>query len=79
MGEVKLEIRLYVPNSKVVMFTENTQKKKTMAMCPISSNISTSTEKLAAWLVDEMRKYPVKHGKIHCSGEQFERHRDAKG
>ncbi|XP_055612524.1 uncharacterized protein LOC129759133 [Uranotaenia lowii] len=32
-------------------------------MRPISSNICTPTEKMAAWLVEEMRKYPVKHGK----------------
>lgn len=32
-------------------------------MRPISSNIRTPTEKMAAWLVDEMKKYPVTHGK----------------
>ncbi|XP_062539053.1 uncharacterized protein LOC134207348 [Armigeres subalbatus] len=31
-------------------------------MRPISSNICTPTEKMAAWLIDEMRKYPVIHG-----------------
>ncbi|XP_053699016.1 uncharacterized protein LOC128745987 [Sabethes cyaneus] len=33
-----------------------------MAMRPISSNVCTPTEKIAAWLVDEMRKYPIRHG-----------------
>lgn len=32
-------------------------------MRPISSNIRTPTEKMAAWLVNEMKKYPVRHGK----------------
>lgn len=32
-------------------------------MRPISSNICTPTEKMAAWLVEEMKKYPVTHGK----------------
>ncbi|XP_062713449.1 uncharacterized protein LOC134290345 [Aedes albopictus] len=37
--------------------------KNPVAMRPISSNICTPTEKMAAWLVGEMRRYPVTHGK----------------
>lgn len=31
-------------------------------MRPISSNISTPTEKMAAWLVEELKRYPIVHG-----------------
>ncbi|XP_055589485.1 uncharacterized protein LOC129741732 [Uranotaenia lowii] len=64
MGEVKLERKFLVPNPKVAsLYCLPKIHKNPVAMRPISSNICTPTEKMAAWLVEEMRKYPVKHGK----------------
>lgn len=64
MGEDKLERRLNVPNSKVAsLYCLPKIHKNPIAMRPICSNICTPTEKMAAWLVNEMKGYPVTHGK----------------
>ena len=64
MGEEKLERRLHVPNPKVAsLYCLPKIHKDPIAMRPISSNICTPTEKMAAWLVNEMKQYPVTHGK----------------
>ncbi|XP_053692022.1 uncharacterized protein LOC128740504 [Sabethes cyaneus] len=64
MGDEKLERRLYVPNPKVAsLYCLPKIHKNPLSMRPISSNICTPTEKMAAWLVDEIKRYPVTHGK----------------
>lgn len=64
LGEEKFERKLHVPNPKVaLLYCLPKIHKNPVAMRPISSNICTPTEKMAAWLVDEMKKYPVTHGK----------------
>ncbi|XP_055527810.1 uncharacterized protein LOC129720373 [Wyeomyia smithii] len=64
MGETKLERKFYVLNSKVAsLYCLPKIHKNPVAMRPICSNICTPTEKMAAWLVDEMKRYPVIHGK----------------
>ncbi|XP_055522888.1 uncharacterized protein LOC129717070 [Wyeomyia smithii] len=64
MGEEKLDRKLHVPNPKVAsLYWLPKVHKNPLAMRPISSNICTPTEKMAAWLVDELRKYPVTQGK----------------
>ena len=60
MGDEKLN----VPNSKVAsLYCLPKIHKNPVAMRPISSNVCTPSEKMAAWLVDEMRNYPVTQGK----------------
>ncbi|XP_058839239.1 uncharacterized protein LOC131694763 [Topomyia yanbarensis] len=64
MGEEKFERRFHVPNPKVPsLYCLPKIHKNPVSMRPISSNICAPTEKMAAWLVDEMKKYPVTHGK----------------
>ncbi|XP_062715519.1 uncharacterized protein LOC134291590 [Aedes albopictus] len=64
MGEDRLERKFHVPNPTVAsLYCLPKIHKNPVGMRPISSNIRTPTEKMAAWLVEEMRKYPVKHGK----------------
>lgn len=63
MGEGKLERRFHVPNPTVAfLYCLPKIHKNPVGMRPISSNIRTPTEKMAAWLVNEMKKYAVKHG-----------------
>ncbi|XP_055542577.1 uncharacterized protein LOC129728186 [Wyeomyia smithii] len=63
MGEDKLERKFHVPNPKVAsLYCLPKIHKSPLAMRPISSNICTPTEKMAAWVVDEMKNYPVTHG-----------------
>lgn len=60
MGEEKLERKLHVPNSKVAsLYCLPKIHKNPIAMRPICSNICTPTEKMAAWLVNEMKSYPT--------------------
>lgn len=64
LGEEKLERKFHVPNPTVAsLYCLPKIHKNPVGMRPISSNIRTPTEKMAAWLVEEMRKYPVTHGK----------------
>ncbi|XP_055590291.1 uncharacterized protein LOC129742418 [Uranotaenia lowii] len=64
IGDSKLERKFLVPNAKVAsLYCLPKIHKNPIAMRPISSNICTPTEKMAAWLVEEMKKYPVNHGK----------------
>ncbi|XP_062714059.1 uncharacterized protein LOC134290861 [Aedes albopictus] len=64
MGDEKLERKFHVPNPTVAsLYCLPKIHKDPIGMRPISSNIRTPTEKLAAWLVNEMKKYPVRHGK----------------
>ncbi|XP_055622042.1 uncharacterized protein LOC129765657 [Toxorhynchites rutilus septentrionalis] len=64
MGGDKLERKLNVPNPKVAsLYCLPKIHKNPVAMRPISSNICTPTEKMAAWLVEELKKYPITHGK----------------
>ncbi|XP_055542782.1 uncharacterized protein LOC129728370 [Wyeomyia smithii] len=63
MGEDKLERKFHVPNPKVAsLYCLPKIHKSPLAMRPISSNICIPTEKMAAWVVDEMKNYPVTHG-----------------
>ena len=63
MGEDKLERKFLVPNPKVAsLYCLPKIHKNPVAMRPISSNICTPTEKMAAWLVDEIKQYPIVHG-----------------
>lgn len=64
MGEDRLERKFLVPNPTVAsLYCLPKIHKNPVGMRPISSNIRTPTEKMAAWLVEELKKYPVKHGK----------------
>lgn len=64
VGEDYLERRFQVPNPKVAsLYCLPKIHKDPVAMRPISSNVCTPTERMAAWLVEEMRKYPITHGK----------------
>lgn len=64
MGEERLDRKLHVPNPAVAsLYCLPKIHKNPIGMRPISSNIRTPTQKMAAWLVSEMKKYPVKHGK----------------
>lgn len=63
MGEDRLERWFHVPNPTVAsLYCLPKIHKNPVGMRPISSNIRTPTEKMAAWFVNEMKKYPVKHG-----------------
>ncbi|XP_062704209.1 uncharacterized protein LOC134286591 [Aedes albopictus] len=64
MGEERLDRKLHVPNPAVAsLYCLPKIHKNPIGMRPIFSNIRTPTQKMAAWLVNEMKKYPVKHGK----------------
>ncbi|XP_053686378.1 uncharacterized protein LOC128735923 [Sabethes cyaneus] len=64
MGEDNLNRKFLVPNPRVAsLYCLPKLHKNPLAMRPISSNICTPTEKMAAWLVEEMKKYPVLQGK----------------
>ncbi|XP_062715384.1 uncharacterized protein LOC134291527 [Aedes albopictus] len=64
VGEDCLERKLHVPNPKVAsLYCLPKIHKNPVGMRPISSNVSTPTEKMAAWLVHELRKYSVTHGR----------------
>ncbi|XP_055623481.1 uncharacterized protein LOC129766908 [Toxorhynchites rutilus septentrionalis] len=64
MGEDKLERKFHVPNPMVaLLYCLPKIHKNPVGMRPISSNIRTPTEKMAGWLVEEMKEYPVTHGK----------------
>ncbi|XP_062711417.1 uncharacterized protein LOC134289523 [Aedes albopictus] len=64
VGEDCLERKLHVPNPKVAsLYCLPKIHKNPVGMRPISSNVSTPTEKMAAWLVNELRKHPVAHGR----------------
>ncbi|XP_065094759.1 uncharacterized protein LOC135715406 [Ochlerotatus camptorhynchus] len=64
MGEEKLIRKFHVPNPTVAsLYCLPKIHKNPVEMRHISSNIRTPTEKLAAWLVEEMKQYPVTHGK----------------
>ncbi|XP_055522595.1 uncharacterized protein LOC129716783 [Wyeomyia smithii] len=63
MGEEKLERRLLVSNPKVAsLYCLPKIHKNPLAMRPISSNVSTPMEKMAAWVVNGMKHYPISHG-----------------
>lgn len=56
--------KFHVPNPKVAsLYCLPKIHKTPVGMRPICSNICTPTEKMAAWLVEEMKRYPVSHGK----------------
>lgn len=64
MGEEKFQRKFHVPNPKVAsLYCLPKIHKTPVGMRPICSNICTPTEKMAAWLVDELKKYPVSYGK----------------
>ena len=64
MGEDRLERKFLVPNPMVAsLYCLPKIHKNPVGMRPIASNIRTPTEKMAGWLVDEMKKYPITHGK----------------
>ncbi|XP_055522791.1 uncharacterized protein LOC129716972 [Wyeomyia smithii] len=64
MGDEKLEKRLLVPNLRVAsLYWLPKIHKNPIAMRPISSNICTPTEKMTAWLVSEIKKFLINHGK----------------
>ncbi|XP_062714300.1 uncharacterized protein LOC134291051 [Aedes albopictus] len=64
VGEDCLERKFHVPNPKVAsLYCLPKIHKNPVGMRPISSNVSTPTEKMAAWLVNELRKHPVTHGR----------------
>ncbi|XP_055543038.1 uncharacterized protein LOC129728613 [Wyeomyia smithii] len=64
MGEERLERKFHVPNPMVAsLYCLPKIHKNPVGMRPIFSNIRTPTEKMAAWLVEEMKKYPITHGK----------------
>lgn len=72
MGEEKLERRFHVPNPKVPsLYCLPKIHKNPLAMRPISSNICAPTEKMAAWMVEELRKYPISHGKSVKNSVEF--------
>ena len=78
LGEDKLERKFHVPNPKVAaLYCLPKIHKVPLAMRPISSNIGTPMEKMAAWVVEEMKKYPITHGmNVKNSAELVDRLRD---
>lgn len=62
-GDERLKYRLQVSNPKVAsLYCLPKIHKQPLAMRPISSNINTPTEKMAAWLLEKLQQYPVNFG-----------------